>query len=54
MGYSAFTQEAFALIVYPGGGLLRRPHNLWLGALIEAVRDQTCVVELKRDNRVLI
>ena len=37
-----------------GEGLLRRTRNLCLGSLIEAVRDQTRIVDLKQVNRVLI
>jgi hypothetical protein len=39
-------------IVRSGEGLLRRTRNLCLG-LIEAVRDQTRIVDLKHVNRVL-
>ncbi len=34
--------------------ILRRPRNLCLGSLIEAVRDQTRFVDLKQVNHVLI
>lgn len=34
--------------------LLRRARNLCLSALIEAVRDQARIVDLKQVNRVLI
>jgi hypothetical protein len=34
-------------------GILRRARNLALGALIEAVRDQTRAVDLKQVNAVL-
>ena len=54
LGHNTFTPEALALIVRSGEGLLRRTRNLCLGALIEAVRDQTRVVDLKQVNRVLI
>src|SRR6266545_1918247 len=37
-----------------GEGLLRRTRNLCLSSLIEAVRDQTRVVDLKQVNRVLV
>jgi hypothetical protein len=37
-----------------GEGLLRHTRNLCLGSLIEAVRDQTRIVDLKQVNRVLI
>ena len=46
--------EALALIVRSGEGLLRRTRNLCLSSLIEAVRDQTRIVDLKQVNRVLI
>jgi len=54
LGHNTFTAEALALIVRSGEGLLRRTRNLCLGSLIEAVRDQTRVVDLKQVNRVLI
>lgn len=38
----------------PSHGLLRGSHNLCLGPLIEAVRNQTRIVDLKQVNRVLI
>ena len=54
LGHNTFTAEALALIVRSGEGLLRRSRNLCLGSLIEAVRDQTRIVDLKQVNRVLI
>jgi type II secretory pathway predicted ATPase ExeA len=54
LGHHTFTQDALALVVRSGEGLLRRTRNLCLGALIEAVRDQTRTVDLKQVNRVLI
>ncbi len=54
LGHNTFTAEALALIVRSGEGLLRRTRNLCLSSLIEAVRDQTRVVDLKQVNRVLI
>ena len=54
LGHNTFTQEALALIVRSGEGLLRRTRNLCLSALIETVRDQTRIVDLKQVNRVLI
>ena len=54
LGHNTFTQEAMALIVRSGEGLLRRTRNLCLGSLIDAVRDQTRVVDLKQVNRVVI
>ncbi len=54
LGHNTFTAEALALIVRSGEGLLRRIRNLCLSSLIEAVRDQTRVVDLKQVNRVLV
>jgi len=54
LGHNTFTADALALIVRSGEGLLRRTKNLCLGTLIEAVRDQTRIVDLKQVNRVLI
>ena len=54
LGHNTFTAEALALIVRSGEGLLRRTRNLCLGALLEAVRDQVRIVDLKQVNRVLI
>jgi MSHA biogenesis protein MshM len=54
LGHNTFTADALALIVRSGEGLLRRTKNLCLGTLIEAVRDQTRIADLKQVNRVLI
>lgn len=54
LGHNTFTQDALSLVVRSGEGLLRRTKNLCLGTLIEAVRDQTRVVDLKQVNRVLV
>jgi MSHA biogenesis protein MshM len=54
LGHNTFTADALALIVRSGEGLLRRTKNLCLGTLIEAVRDQTRIVDLKQVNRVLV
>ena len=54
LGHNSFTAEALGLIVRSGEGLLRRTRNLCLSSLIEAVRDQTRVVDLKQVNRVLV
>jgi len=54
LGHNVLTAEALALLVRSGEGLLRRTRNLCLGSLIEAVRDQARVVDLKQVNRVLI
>ncbi len=54
LGHNTSTLEAFALIARSGEGLVRRARNLCLSSLIEAVRDQTRVVDLKQVKRVLI
>jgi type II secretory pathway predicted ATPase ExeA len=54
LGHNTLTPEALALIVRSGEGLLRRTRNLCLSSLIETVRDQTRVIDLKQVNRVLI
>ncbi len=54
LGHNTFSVEALALIVRSGEGLLRRTRNLCVSSLIEAVRDQTRIVDLKQVNRVLI
>jgi len=54
LGHNTFTQEALALVIRSGEGLLRRTRNLCLGSLLEAVRDQARTVDLKQVNRVLI
>jgi type II secretory pathway predicted ATPase ExeA len=54
LGHNTFTAEALALIIRSGEGLLRRTRNLCLGSLLEAVRDQTRIVDLKQINRVLL
>lgn len=54
LGHNTFSPEATALIIRSGEGFLRRTRNLCLSSLIEAVRDQTRIVDLKQVNRVLI
>ena len=54
LGHNTFPPEALALIVRSGEGLLPRTRNLCVSCLIEAVRDQTHIVDLKQINRVLI
>jgi type II secretory pathway predicted ATPase ExeA len=54
LGHNTFTAEALSLIVRSGEGLLRRTRNLCLSSLIEAVRDQTRIVDLKQVNHVLV
>jgi type II secretory pathway predicted ATPase ExeA len=53
LGHNTLTEEALALIVRSSEGVLRRVRNLCLGALIEAVRDQTKTVDIKQVNAVL-
>jgi hypothetical protein len=50
----AIDRKRAALIVRSGEGLLRRTRNVSLSSLIEAVRDQTRIVDLKQVNRVLV
>jgi general secretion pathway protein A len=54
LGHNTFSPEALALLIRSGEGLLRRTRNLCLGSLLEAVRDQTRIVDLKQVNRVLL
>jgi hypothetical protein len=54
LGHNTFSVEALALIGRSGEGLLRRTKNLCVSSLIEAVRDQTRIVDLKQVNRVLV
>jgi type II secretory pathway predicted ATPase ExeA len=52
--HSTFTEEAIQLILRSSEGTLRAIKNLCIGALIEAVRDQTKTVDLKQVNAVLM
>lgn len=54
LGHNTFSEEALSLIVRSSEGILRRARNLCLSCLLEAVRDQTKIVDLKQVNRVLI
>lgn len=54
LAHNTFTPEALGLIVRSSEGVLRRARNLCLAALIEAVREQKRVVDLKEVNRVLM
>jgi len=54
LGHNAFTQEALALIVRSAEGVIRKARNLALASLLEAIRDQTKIVDLKQVNSVLI
>lgn len=52
--HTTFTQEAVQLILRSSEGTLRAVKNLCIGSLIEAVRDQTKIVDLKQVNAVLM
>ena len=52
--HTTFTEEAVNLILRVSEGTLRAVKNLCVGALIEAVRDQTQSVDLKQVNAVLM
>lgn len=54
LGHNTFTPDALALLVRSSEGILRRARNLCISALIEAVRDQIRIVDLKQLNRVLL
>lgn len=49
-----FSEEALNLILKTSEGILRTIKNLCIGALIEAVRDQTKTVDLRQVNAVLM
>jgi type II secretory pathway predicted ATPase ExeA len=52
--HDTFTEEAVQLILRTSEGNLRAIKNLCVGALIEAVRDQTRTVSLKQINAVFM
>ena len=52
--HSTFTDDALSLILRISEGTLRAVKNLCVGALIEAVRDQTKTVGIKQVNAVLM
>ncbi len=54
IGHQVFSDEARALLVRSADGILRRARNLAIGALVEAVRDQSRSVDLKHVNAVLV
>lgn len=54
LSHSTFTEAAGALIARSSEGVLRSIKNLSVGALIEAVRDQTKTVDIKQVNAVLL
>ena len=54
LGHNTFTLEALALIVRSAEGVIRKARNLAIGCLLEAVKQQTKIVDLKQVNHVLI
>ena len=52
--HTTFTDAAVNLVNRTTGGVLRCVKNLCLGAMIEAVRDQTKIIDIKHVNAVLI
>ena len=54
LAHHTFTAAAVNLIIRSSEGTLRTVKNICIGALIEAVRDQTKTVDLKQINAVLI
>ncbi len=54
LSHRTFTEEAIDLITRSSEGVLRLAKNLCVVTLIEAVRDQTKIVDLKQVNRVLM
>ena len=54
LGHNVYTEDALALLVRSSEGLLRRARNICLSALVEAVRDNVRVIDLKQINRVLL
>ena len=54
IGHQVFAEDARALLVRSADGILRRARNLAIGALVEAVRDQSRSVDLKHVNAVLV
>lgn len=54
LAHHTFTEAAINLIIRSSEGTLRTVKNICLGALIEAVRDQTKTVDIAQINAVLI
>jgi len=52
--HSTFTDPALGLIARSSEGTLRAVKNLCIGAMIEAVRDQTKTIDTKHINAVLL
>ncbi len=54
LAHTTFTQAAIHLVARSSEGELRAIKNLCVGAMIEAVRDQTKIVDTKQINAVLL
>jgi type II secretory pathway predicted ATPase ExeA len=54
LGHNTFTEDALELVVRASEGVIRRARNLCIGAMVEAVRDKTKIVDLKHVNACLI
>jgi MSHA biogenesis protein MshM len=54
LGHNTFSQDALALIVRSGEGVIRKTRNLAVACLLDAIRNKTKTVELKHVNSVLI
>ncbi len=54
LAHNTFSDDALALIIRSGEGLLRRTRDLCLSTLIETVREQGRTVTLQHVNRVLM
>ena len=52
--HRTFTEQALSLIARSSEGTPRAVRNLCVGAMIEAVRDRTKTIDLKRINAVLL
>lgn len=52
--HSTFSEAAVNLVARSSEGILRSVKNLCVGAMIEAVRDQTKIVDTKQINAVLM
>jgi len=51
--HNTFTHEAINLITKASGGNLRATKNLCVGSMVEAIRQQTKIIDLKEINKVL-
>jgi len=54
LGHNTFSEAAVNLVARSSEGILRCVKNLCVGGMIEAVRDQTKVVDTKQINAVLL